>query len=441
MGSAMPPVDEILVSCAPGESRFALLAEGVPVEFRIDRGGAGVGDLLLGRVLSVNRALDAAFVEIGEPQAGFLAAPGPAHDEGAAVLVQVTAAARGGKGTVLSAAPSLQGRLLAYTPVRAGLNLSRRITDKARREALRSVLEPLLTPGEGVVVRTDAATATDDDLCVEFSVLHRRWQMLVAQAAKAVPPAPLESASPLARLLTEHPAVRRLRVDDRSALPEAKALFPEAVYEEGVFDREAGEALDQALEARVPLPGGGALTIEATAAFIAVDIDSGGGSPLSANLAAVPEIARQLRLRGVAGHVLIDIIPLKDRQAQGRLVAALRQAVESDPTPTHVVGVTPLGSIEVTRERRRSSLAEIMLEARVPQRNAETVGLEGLRAVLRVALARPQARIALAAAPEVAAALLRKQAALDDLERRLGVPLPIRSVPDIMTYEVVEETK
>jgi Rne/Rng family ribonuclease len=437
----MALVDEILLSVAPGETRIALLSEGVPVEFFIDRGEAAAGDFVLGRVLSVNRDLDAAFVEIGEPQPGFLPAPGKAHGEGAVVLAQVTSAARGGKGAVLSVAPSLQGRLLAYTPARAGFNLSRRITDADRRGSLRRMLEPLLMPGEGLVVRTDAVLASDDALCAELILLRRRWQSIQGSATRAVPPSRLDASSPLIRLLTDYPTVRCLRVDDRKALVEVKALFPDALYEEGVFDREVGEIFDLALETRVPLEGGGALIVETTAAFTAIDVDSGGGAPLAANLAAVPEIVRQLRLRGLAGHILIDIIPLKDRQALGRLVAALREAVAADPTPTHVVGVTPLGMIEMTRERRRASLAEIMLEDRAPQRNAETIGLDGLRAALRAALAQPQAKIALAAAPEVVAALLRNRTALDDLASRLGRPLPIRSNADISTYDIVEDPR
>lgn len=436
----MPPVDEILYSRSPGESRFALMTGGVPVEFVIDRGGARVGDCVLGRVLSVNRGLDAAFVDIGDPVPGFLPSPGPAHGEGAAVLLQVTAAARGAKGAVLSAQPSLQGSLLAYTPARAGLNLSRRIGDETRRETLRGLLRPLLEPGEGLVVRTGAAEADAASLSAELTILRQRWRALEAWAAKALPPSRLPGLSPLAELLVRHPAVACLRVDDRAALAEAKALFPGAVHEEGVFDREAGEALDLALDPRVALPGGGALTIEVTAAFVVIDIDSGGGAPLAANLAAIPEIARQLRLRALAGHILIDVIPLKDRQAQSRLVAALRKAVESDPTPTHVVGVTPLGAIELTREHRRPSLAELMLEAKAPERSAETLGLEGLRVALRAAFDRPQAKVALAASPAVAAVLSRNRDALDEVARRLGRPLPVRSRPDIDSFQIIEET-
>jgi ribonuclease E/ribonuclease G len=342
---------------------------------------------------------------------------------------------------VLTAAPSLQGHLLAYTPARTGFNLSRRIEDADRRASLRRLLQPLLTPGEGLVVRTDAALASDDDLLAELMALRKRWQGIGELAARAVPPTRLDNMPLLARLLAEFPTVHRLRVDDRKALAEVKALFPQAVYQEGVFDSEAGETLDQALESRVPLNGGGALIVETTSALTAIDVDSGGGAPLAANLAAVPEIARQIRLRGLAGHILIDIIPLKDRQALGRLVAALRQAVADDPTPTHVVGVTPLGLIEVTRERRRPSLAEIMLDVQTPQRNAETIGLEGLRAALRVGLERPQATIALVAAPEVARALLRNRSALDDLAQRLGRPLPIRAAPDIVAYDIVEDPR
>lgn len=437
---AMPPVDEILFSRSPGEDRFALMADGRPVDFLIDRGAAEAGAVILGRVKTVNRGLDAAFVDIGEPLPGFLPSPGPGHGEGAAVLVQVAQGARGDKGAVLDPRPSLKGRLVAYTPFRAGLSLSKRIDDPARRAALKGLLKPRLEEGEGLVVRTEAAHAGDGALLDELMALRVRWRGIAAEAARARPPARLSVVSSLARLLAAHPGVVRLAVDDRAALAEAKALFPAAHFDEGVFDREAGEALDQALTPVVPLPDGGRLTIETTAAFVAIDIDSGPGAPLAANLAAIPEIARQLRLRNLSGHILIDLIPVKDRQVQARLLAGLRRAVAEDPVPTHIVGMTPLGAVEMTREHVRPSLAEVMREPADAVPNAETLALAALRDGLKAALHRPSGRIAVEASPAVAAALSRRQTALDEAARRLGRPLAVRTRPDVETYRIVEES-
>ncbi|MDR3439902.1 ribonuclease E/G [Telmatospirillum sp.] len=431
--------DEIIVSASPGETRFAVMAGGLPVEFHVDRGGAAVGDIIFGRVLTVNHALDAAFIDIGETVPGFLPHP-EGVGEGEALLVQAVAAAQGGKGAGLTRAVSLQGAVLAYTPARPGLNLSRRMADAERRSAIRRLLGPLVTGDEGLVVRTAAEGAADSLLLDELAVLRQRWCRIETAVAKATAPARVETVSPLVRLLADFPGVRRLRVDDRASLAAVRAVFPDAVYEDRCFDVEVGEAFEQALERHVALPGGGRLTIEQTAAVTAIDVDSGGGSPLAANLAAIPVIARELRLRGLAGHILIDAIPVKDRRALTSLVTALRKAVADDPTPTRVIGVTPLGLIEMTRDRRQPGLADVMLENLGPQPTAETIALQGLRAALRQADAgRPGAALRLSARPAVIASIRARPRLLAEMTDRLGRPLTLAEAPQIALFEISEE--
>jgi Rne/Rng family ribonuclease len=433
MGSA----DAILLSAGPGELRLAVMAGDRPLEFLIDRGDGNPGDVVLGRVLSVNRAIDAAFIDIGEPTAGFLAPAGPAA-EGQPLLVQVTAAARAGKGAELTRAVSLAGQVIAYTPARAGLNVSRRITADDERARLTAVLKPVLTAGEGVVVRTQAAGTEAGALLAELDTLRRRWQAIEAARAVATPPARLHAPHPLTRLLGDYPDITRVVVDSAALLADIRPLFAAAELCRDAFD-EVADDLDAALDSWVPLPGGGTLIIEFTAALTVIDIDSGGGSALDANLAAVPEIARQLRLRGVAGHVILDIIPLRDRRALGRIVEALRQAVADDPTPTHVIGTTPLGLVEMTRERRRPTLAETMLDATPARRSADSLGLDALRALLREADTRPGARLALAASPEVVTALRRRPAALAQAADRLGRPLTLKEQQGLDLPQVIED--
>jgi len=225
----------------------------------------------------------------------------------------------------------------------------------------------------------------------------------------------------LARVLSGHPGVGRVSVDVSSALADARALFPAATMAPNCFeDSGAADALDEALARRVELPGGGALTFAETEAATLIDIDGGGGAPAAANAAAVPEISRQLRLRAIAGHVLIDAIPMRDRRALPKLIAALRDAVAGDPAPVQIAGRTPLGMIELTRRRRGPSLAEIMFEPCTVAPSALTIGLDGLRALLREAAARPSAALALAAPPRAVAALRQRPVALAEAGRRLG---------------------
>ncbi|HIJ63272.1 MAG TPA: ribonuclease G [Rhodospirillaceae bacterium] len=362
----MPAPDQVLVSMSPGETRLALMAADEVVELVVDRGGLATGDAVLGRVVGVNRALDAAFIDIGEARPGFLPGAGKLS-EGTAVAVQVAAAARPDKGAAL-----------------------RRAADQPETPA-------------------------------------------------GKPPRRLGGLSPLARLLAGMPALPSVLADDAATLAALRAEFPQAVLDRDCFERlGAAEALDLALDPLVPLADGGRLIIETTAAATVIDIDSGGGAPLAANLAAVPAIARQLRLRAIAGHLLVDAIPLRRRQVLGQVVGALREAVAADPTPTHVMGVTPLGMIELMRERRRPSLAEVMLDPPACRPNPETLALAALRAVLRHADRRPAARPILAAAPAVIAALGRLGAALAETEGRLGRRLELRADPAMERFEVME---
>lgn len=244
-------------------------------------------------------------------------------------------------------------------------------------------------------------------------------------------PALLSRPPVLQRLLAAHPGVRRVRVDDPAALAEAKALAP-ALAEPyrggplfGLYRVE--EEIESALAAEVPLAGGGRMTIESTAALTAIDIDSGGSRADEANRKAVAAIARHLRLRGIGGQVVIDFVSVR-RGSPHRLAEALKDAVAADPVPTQVFGVSRLGLVELTRERRGLALAEVLYE-RPTLPTAETAALAALRLALSEAACRPGKPLGLVVAPEVAKALARHPVALAEAEARLCRPLPVRAVP------------
>lgn len=358
MASAMLPIDELLVSASPGETRLALIAGGQVVEFVIDRGDAAAGDVIAGRVVGIASGTGAAFVEIGEALPGFLPRAGKLS-EGASILVEVAAAARRGKGAELA---------------------------RAAADA-----EPVRRP-------------------------------------------------PLARVRATHGDIASVLVDDIASLAETRRLFPSARRERDAFQRcDAGDILEQALLPRVPLAGGGALIIEEAAAATLIDVDGGRNGPLEANLAAVAEIARQIRLRGLAGHILADVIPMRDRRAPQRIVEALRAALANDPTPAHIIGRTPLGMIEMTRRRRGPSLAEVMLEVPPRRPDALTIGLAGLRALMREYDARPAASLALALPPRAVTALRGRPSVVEETERRLGRPLALIERPGVEAFMIEEK--
>ncbi|KIM00542.1 Cytoplasmic axial filament protein CafA and Ribonuclease G [Paramagnetospirillum magnetotacticum MS-1] len=227
-------------------------------------------------------------------------------------------------------------------------------------------------------------------------------------------PALLRRSEPLERL--------------RAAFPQAR-LVTEAHH-------EVDEAMAAALDPVAPLPGGGRLVIEQTAALTAIDVDSAGGRPAEVNAAAVTEIARQMRLRNLGGQVVVDFISGRDRKPLFRLVEALRQAVAADPVPTHVFGLSPLGLVELTRERRGPSLAELLCR-RSLSASPETLALAALRSLLAEVLARPGARLGICAAPPVAAALAIMSAERTEAERLLGRPLVVCAEADRLPEDVL----
>lgn len=203
----------------------------------------------------------------------------------------------------------------------------------------------------------------------------------------------------VARILcASHAEQRRLRTLLKAA--------PVELSESDLFDAAGVEdAIEAALAPTMPLPSGGRIIIEVTAGATVIDIDAGAGSPAAANAEAIPEIARALRLRNLAGHILIDIIPPEGKRSAIRAAAMpladqLAALVAADPTPTDIAGITPMGMIELSRKRVGLSLAE-MLSARP----AESMAYEALRRAVRTAIREQAARIALDAPPDVAALL------------------------------------
>lgn len=179
----------------------------------------------------------------------------------------------------------------------------------------------------------------------------------------------------------------------------------------------AAEALEEALSSLVRLPSGGRLMIERTAALWAIDVDTGAqkgpDARFRANQEAAVEIARQIRLRNLGGRILVDFAGLP-RNRLGRVVALLKDALSGDETPVHVGGITPLGLVELARERRMAPLSELFS-------GPLAVGLEGLRKALALVRTSPGARPGLIL-PQAAIALLKGplSLALQEAENRLG---------------------
>jgi ribonuclease G len=336
---------------------------------------AGPGAICLGRVRTIARDLDGAFVDCGLGEDAFLGArdaralsgarrSAPIAEqvrEGEALLVQVRRAAEGGKGPRVTTDIARPGIFLVHRPLaRAG--------QSAQQERAHA-----LFPDGGFSLRPAAVCATDDALAVEAERLRQSWAEIEARAGGSRPPALLASPpEPLPRLLLEHfcPELERIVLADRVMLIQARRWLEQFLprWLESVDERlehlpDAFEAtgaaaqLDEALGPEVALPGGGSLIIEPTAALTAIDVN-GAGRPLEVDLAAAREVARQLRLRRIGGIVVIDFVDLESRRERARLDAALREAFADDPAAVQLYPMSPLGLVELSRQRLGPSLAE-----------------------------------------------------------------------------------
>ncbi len=298
----------------------------------------------------------------------------------APILVQVRNDGEGEKGPRLSMNIAVTGRYVVYHPVGSGVSFSRRIEGESERDRLRAHVEGLLEGG--VVLRTAAAGATLDVLRADALQVMERWEKIRGQAFDVQPPADLSARipgerDPIARLLRDHGAsLEEVILDERGmarALQDEMDRLGEKIrvrWHNGpmpAFDIDdvAGQ-IDTALAPRIVLESGVEVLFEPGETLCAVDVDSAaaGGRqgraprrPIDVNLEAAPAIAQQLRLRNIAGAVVIDFVTMRSTYDRDKVQAALAEAMAGDPVPTQLYGFTRLGHFELTRARRGATLA------------------------------------------------------------------------------------
>ena len=453
---------ELFIACAPGELWAALVEDDELAQLRVLRPSAAakLGDIFLGRVAGLRPELPAALVDIGVDRPAFLSAEDALPrggiaglNEGQAVLVQVMKEARADKAAGLSMRLRLAGRFLDLVPGRPGIAADKALA-AAERQRLVAALGAIARPEDGFVLRRAAAGASAAALAEDAEALRARWRSLAAASRAGRAPMRLgDVASPIGLLLEEFAPASpdAILIDDRAVHAEARrwlqrhhpALAERAALHRGttpLFEHRgiAGEVA-AALSPRVALPGGGSLVIEHTAAATLIDVDSGGAArrgrdaaraALAANLEAARAVARQIRLRNLAGPIIVDFIGMQRREHREEVRAAVAAALAGE---AEVLGWTRLGHLELVIRRRHAPLAEVLFE-RAPDggliKTPLTVALEALAALARAAAMAPPRAPALHLHP-AAAALIDTEAApaRRELERRLGRGITVVAEP------------
>lgn len=409
---------EILVDVSPGETRTAILSNGRLDRILIERLGQPrlLDAVVLAPVKAARRDLGAVFLDLGAYDGYLDKFRGPPPNQGEALIVQVTAEAYRAKAARVSVDPTLRGELVDLTPTRPGHAVARTITAKTQRARLRDALARVVPDTIGALVHATARECDPETLEMDAQALLDRWSRIEA-AAKG------PDARQGFRILEAAP----------DALARARWIAPNAMIHRGrdgkLFrERDIDGQIAQALERRMALPGGGAVVIDETEALVAVDIDGRGDraaqdDPKSFAIHVATEIARQVRLRQLAGLILIDFPRIGGNTAKRALTTTLEQSFARDVEETTLHGWTRGGLLEITRTRREPSLLEIMGDFDRPTSlSATSQALEALRRVRRETsgIARPRL---ICPNPVKLALQGPLRGALDEVESHLGVAL------------------
>lgn len=362
-------IDEILIEATPAVWRAAIIEKGRLIDLVVaanDARGAE-GDIYLGRVVRVLPGMGGAFVEIGLERPALLETKRTPPREGEIVTVQLVEPAVGRKGARVSRRIAIAGTYLVLLPDDDGVALSKQIEESRQQADIVNALRSTRQPGEGLIVRTAALGIDEAPLQAELQTLRARWQTIISRReAASGPPAILYQEPPEARLATELASfdAGAIIVDSaaasRALAAAASGLAARiAVNKErsALFERyDVADVLAELSATNVALPSGGALTIEATAALTAIDVDSGASTDaklrLTTNLEAAREIARQIRLRDIFGVIVVDFIRLEPHVDRNRVLTELRAATADDRRHVTVFGYTAAGHVELLRTRR-----------------------------------------------------------------------------------------
>jgi ribonuclease G len=441
--------------------------------------------------------MQAAFVEIGLERTAFLHAAdiaarvsedtvlgAPAAVAAAAVvdirrlvspgdeiLVQVIKDPIGSKGARLTTFIALPSRYLVYMPRGEAIGVSARIEDEAERTRLKAALAGLLgaTGGGGYIVRTAAQGVSAESLREDMGYLAKLWEHVRERATQVSAGEVVHEDLPLSlRVLRDEltRGVSRVLVDSASEHARmqefAAAFMPEAapvielytgarpLFDLGGVEEEIAKALDR----KVPLKSGGHLVFDQTEAMTTIDVNTGAyvghrnleETIFRTNLEAAVSIARQLRLRNLGGIIIIDFIDMRDEPHRRAVLTALERALAGDRVQTHIVSLSPLGLVEMTRKRTRESLEHLLCEpcrsceGRGFIRTPETVCNEIFREIVRQSRQFASRELLILAHQDVVDRLLDEESAtLGELEAQVGRPirLQVEALYGIDQYDVV----
>ena len=409
------PYRELIINSEPLETRVGSLVDGILDKFDIERRHSAqriVGGIFKGRIKNLDPGLKAAFVDIGMPKNAFLhywdIQPQDADSSievvrvnrsskkkqpkkiplkeipnhypiGTEIVIQITKGPIGTKGPRSTTNLSIPGRFIVLVPFSDQCGISRKIEDNKERARLKKIIRDLTIPeGMGIIVRTAGEGKKARYFVRDLHILLQTWEKIQKKMDTAKAPSCLYKEPDLAErtvrdFLTED--IDRVLIDnaeDHERISETVAQISKRstskiqLYQDSIpiFERyNIEKQIEQTFQRQVPLPSGGAIVIEETEALIAIDVNTGShknkgnenDTIFQVNCEAAEEVARQIRLRNIGGLIIIDFIDMKQRRHRNAILTRMRDAMSTDKAKTHILPISPLGIMQMTRQRMQES--------------------------------------------------------------------------------------
>ncbi len=481
---------QMLINYVPGEEcRVAIVEDGKLEELYVEQSARAsrVGNIYVGKVVNVEAAIQAAFIDFGVGDNGFLHVtdlhpryfPGEEEDttervgfktprrerppiqhclrRGQEVIVQVLKEGVGTKGPTVTSYLSIPGRFLVMMPWMDRVGVSRKVEDEDQRRKMREILDQLDLPdGFGFILRTAGFSRTKAELKRDLAYLLRLWKDMDKRLKVGGKARLLYSESDL--------LVRALRdvltgdtgevvIDHESAVQRAarfmKIVSPRTTtrllhYNQPapIFHAFGIEQQISLIHAReVPLPSGGRLVIDQTEALVAIDVNSGRSresrdsetNAYQTNIEAVDEICRQLRLRDMGGIVINDLIDMRDSKHRKDIEHRVKERLKRDRAKTTISSISEFGILEMTRQRMRPSHESVhftdcpICRGRGMLQRPDSVASDALRELAAILSVERVHKVELVVAPRVAGELLSsKRAMLSRTEHRYAKHVDVR---------------
>ena len=477
-----PVKREVLANTSFEETRIAILENGRLAELHWERKSSQniVGNIYKGTVENVLPGISSAFVNIGFEKNAYLYISDVLGDKnapidqtlkkGQTVMVQVAKEAISTKGPKVTMDVSLPGRYLVFTPYQEYVGISKHIAEPEERLRLEKIVDKLVKEhlgGKGVVVRTEAEGATEEELEREVKYLQNLWASVQKKHEELPSPSILHNdlglAMQIARdvlsdqvyvyLLDSKESQKQVidfvdgfapELKDRIKLYEAKTPIFKA------FNIE--KQIETIRETKVSLPNGGSIVIQEAESLCAIDVNTGRftGSKsqeetvTATNIEAATLVANQIRLRNIGGIIVVDFIDMRKASNRAKVMEAFADACRGDRAKIRILPITRLGLIELTRERKRMSTAAL-LTTECPQCRAsgrvlsvETLRIKIQREIFEMTGGRPGGSIKVSLHPSVADSFRSQQPII---EKNVQRAVRIQTDPNLMweDYHIVLE--